>query len=92
MSQAQEPKPINPVNLLIDTFWALMPEKTANEVADVKRMVLGTIRQTVDFVVTKELEWTDRHLENARKMRDQYRAAAPASESSAPPSTSQEGV
>jgi hypothetical protein len=91
MSQVQEPKPINPVNLLIDTLWALMPEKTANEVAEVKRMVLGSIRQTVDFVVTKELEWTDRHLENARKMRDQYRSPSPASEPSAPASTGQEG-
>ncbi|MGA1369514.1 MAG: hypothetical protein ACO394_13460 [Blastocatellia bacterium] len=92
MSQAQEPKPINPVNLLIDTFWALMPEKTANEVAEVKRMVLGSIRQTVDFVVTKELEWTDRHLENARRMREQYRSSAPANESTAPTGAGQEGV
>ena len=92
MSQAQEPKPINPINLLIDTFWALMPEKTANEVAEVKRMVLGSIRQTVDFVVAKELEWTDRHLENARRMREQYRSSAPASEPAAPTSTGQEGA
>ncbi len=69
----QESKPVNPLNLLIDTFWALMPEKTASEIATFKKMALISVRDTLGWAVSKEIEWTDRHLENARKMRDQYR-------------------
>ncbi len=69
----QEPKPINPINLLIDTLWALMPEKTADEIANFKKMALLSLRDTLGWAVSKEIEWTDRHLENARKMREQYR-------------------
>lgn len=65
-------KQVNPLNLLIDTFWAVLPEKTANELANVKKFALLTVRDTVSWVVSKEVEWTDRHLENARKMRERY--------------------
>jgi hypothetical protein len=65
-------KQINPINLLIDTFWALLPEKTADELANLKKFALISARDTLSWVVTKEIEWTDKHLENARKMRERY--------------------
>lgn len=68
----QEKKTVNPLNLLIDTFWAILPEKTANEVAGMKKLALLAVRDTLSWVVDKEIEWTDKHLENARKMRDRY--------------------
>lgn len=71
----QKPDAVNPINLLIDTFWAILPEKTATEVANFKKLALLSLRDTVGWVVSKELEWTDRHLENARRMRERYQGA-----------------
>lgn len=65
-------KKINPVNLLIDTFWAVLPEKTADELASFKKDLLVSARDTLSFIVSKEIEWTDKHLENARRMRERY--------------------
>ncbi len=65
-------KQINPINLLIDTFWAILPEKTAEELANMKKLALTTTRDTLNWVVSKEIEWTDKHLENARMMRERY--------------------
>lgn len=69
-------KKINPVNLLIDTFWAVLPEKTADELANFKRNILLTARDTFSFIVSKEIEWTDKHLENARRMRERYQSSS----------------
>jgi hypothetical protein len=75
----------NPLNYLIDTFWASLPEKTADELATFKKDVLGAIKDTVDFVIDTEIDWTDRHLANARKMREQYqKPGAPAAEDAPP--------
>ncbi|MDX2030573.1 MAG: hypothetical protein SF339_07885 [Blastocatellia bacterium] len=63
----------NPFNFLIDSFWASLPEKTADELATFKKDVLLAVRDTVDQLIDTELAWTDRHLENARKMREEYR-------------------
>lgn len=68
-------KKINPLNLLIDTFWAILPERTAEEIAGYKKSLLLTARDTLNFVVSKEIEWTDKHLENARRMRERYQGA-----------------
>lgn len=65
-------KEINPINLLIDTFWAILPEKTADELANMKKLALISARDTLNWVVTNEIEWTDKHLDNARKMRERY--------------------
>lgn len=70
-------KQINPINLLIDTFWALLPEKTADELANLKKFALISARDTLNFVVSKEIEWTDKHLDNARKMRERYQQNQP---------------
>ncbi len=63
----------NPFDFLVDSFWASLPEKTADELATFKKDVLVAIRDTVSGLINDEIECTDRHLENARKMREQYR-------------------
>lgn len=65
--------PGNPFLYLIDSFWASLPEKTADDLATFKKDVLKGIRSAVDSCIDEELMWTDRHLENARRMREQYR-------------------
>ncbi len=81
MNENLNEKKINPVNLLIDAFWAVMPEKTAEEIAGFKKNILLTVRDGLNFIVSKEIEWTDKHLENARKMRERYHG----SETQSPP-------
>lgn len=63
----------NPINFLIDSFWASLPEKTADELATFKKDVLLAVKDTVDQLIDTELAWTDRRVENARKMREEYR-------------------
>lgn len=63
----------NPFDYLLDAFWASLPEETADNLATFKKDVLKGIRSTVDRLVDEELNWTDQRLENARRMREQYR-------------------
>jgi hypothetical protein len=63
----------NPFCYLIDSFWASLPEKTADQLATFKKDVLKAIKESVDSCVDREIRWTDQHLENARRMREQYR-------------------
>lgn len=63
----------NPINFLIDSFWASLPEKTADELATFKKDVLLAVKDTVDQLIDTELAWTDRRVENARRMREEYR-------------------
>src|SRR5262249_15956204 len=63
----------NPFNYLIDSFWASLPEKAADDLAKFKKDVLTSIKNTVDHLIEDEIESTNRHLENARRMREQYR-------------------
>lgn len=63
----------NIFDYLIDSFWASLPEQTANEIATFKKDVLKGIRSSVDSLVDHEIACIDRHLENARHMREQYR-------------------
>lgn len=68
-------------NHLVDSFWASLPEQTADDLAHVKKTVLTSVRDGITSLIDEELECTDRHLENARRMREQYRqASAPESE------------
>ncbi|HKX31434.1 MAG TPA: hypothetical protein VJ302_27355 [Blastocatellia bacterium] len=66
----------NPFSYLIDSFWASLPEKTADELATFKKDVLTGIKETVGRLVDEAIESTDWHLENARRMRERYRQAA----------------
>ena len=66
----------NPISYLIDSFYASLPEKTAEELATFKKDVLTGIKSSVDSFIDREIDWTDRHLENARRMREQYQKKA----------------
>ncbi len=63
----------DPFSYLADAFWASLPEETANDLANFKKRVLNGIKSTVDSIIDQEINATDRHLENARRMREQYR-------------------
>jgi hypothetical protein len=62
----------NPCSYLIDSFWASLPEKTADELATFKKDVLKGFKDSVDSFVENEIRRTEEHLENARRMREQY--------------------
>jgi len=66
----------DPFNYLADAFWASLPEESANELADFKKRVLNGIKSAVDSIVDHEINATDRHLDNARRMREQYQRKA----------------
>ena len=75
---AEEKEPMqNPIDFLIDSFWASLPEQTADELATFQKDVLGTVRDVVDHLIDGAIASTDRHVENARKMREAYRRPEP---------------
>lgn len=63
----------NPFNYVIDSFWASLPEKTADELATFKKDVLTGFRDGVNWLIDEQIKCTDQHIENARRMREQYR-------------------
>jgi hypothetical protein len=71
MSEPQQPAG-DPFSFLTDAIWASLPEKTAEEIATFKKDVLKAVRGAIDRFIDNEIEWTDHHLENARRMREQY--------------------
>lgn len=76
----------NPLDYLVDTFWASLPERTADDLAKCKKDALNWVRNTVNWLVDEEIRWTERHLENARHMRESYRStdSSPTGDSSNP--------
>lgn len=74
----------NIFDYLIDSFWAALPEETADNLANFKKDVLKGIRSAVDSVIDSEINCTDRHLENARRMREQYRRHQSGNEAASP--------
>lgn len=85
MSQSSQVE-ANFFDYLIDSFWASLPEETANNIADFKKDVLKGIRSAVDSLVDSEINCLDRHLENARRMREQYRHSSTSGEAAPNPS------
>ena len=73
----------DPLDFLADAFWASLSEESANELADFKKRVLNGIKSAVDSMVDHEVEATDQRLENARRMREEWRQEA--NEEEAPP-------
>jgi hypothetical protein len=63
----------DPFDYLADAFWASLPEESANELADFKKRILNGIRSAVDSIVDHEVSATDRRVENARRMREEWR-------------------
>jgi hypothetical protein len=74
----------DPFDYLADAFWASLPEESANELADFKKRALGGIKSVVDSLIDREINATDRRLENARRMREEWRREE--TEEEAPPS------
>jgi hypothetical protein len=73
---------------VIESFWAILPEKTADDLAKFKKDVLKGFRGMVDSVVDTAIANTDRHLENARRMRQEWdaeEAAADAADAAGAP-------
>ena len=66
------------LNYLIDSFWAAIPEKTADDIAKFKKDVLNRVKDAVDTIIEDEIKWIDVHVENARRMRSNYQRPAAA--------------
>jgi len=73
----------NPCSYLIDCFWASLPEKAADDLATFKKDVLKGFKESMDSFIENEIKRTDEHLENARRMREQYQRE----ENESPPPT-----
>lgn len=73
----------NPFNYVIDSFWACLPEKAADDLATFKKDVLTGFRDSVNWTIDEQIKWIDKHVENARRMREEYRQEKKAEE---PPS------
>jgi hypothetical protein len=71
----------SPFSYMIDCFWASLPEKAADDLATFKKDLLKGFKESMDSFIENELKSTDEHLENARRMREQYRKE----ESESPP-------
>ena len=66
----------NIFDYLADSFYASLPEQTADDLAKCKRDALNWVKDTVTRIVEEEIRWTEQHLENARRMRNEYRSSA----------------
>ncbi|MDX2039805.1 MAG: hypothetical protein SF097_01090 [Acidobacteriota bacterium] len=58
----------------IASFWACLPEEAADSLATFKKDVLKGFRGAVDSFVDTAVANTDRHLEDARRMREEWKA------------------
>jgi len=67
--------PGNFLDYMADTFWASLPEQTAEDLAKCKKDALSWFKDTVTSLVEDEIKSTNQHLENARRMRETYREA-----------------
>jgi len=74
--QAECESPFDALNYLVDSFWAAIPEKTADDIAKFKKDVLTRVKDAVDTFIEDEIRWTDVHVENARRMRSNYQRPA----------------
>lgn len=65
----------NPILDAFDQFnaslWACLPEETANDIAKFKRDVLTGIKSCVDTLIDENIKSMERHLEMARKIREE---------------------
>lgn len=76
--EAEYESPFQGLNYLIDSFWAAIPEKTADDIAKFKKDVLNRVKDAVDTIIEDEIKWIDVHVENARRMRSNYQRPAAA--------------
>jgi hypothetical protein len=76
--QTEYESPFQGLNYLIDSFWATIPEKTADDIAKFKKDVLTRVKDAVDAIIEDEIKCIDVHVENARRMRHNYQRPAEA--------------
>lgn len=69
----------------IASVWACLPEEAAENLATFKKDVLKGFRGAVDSFVDTAVANTDRHLENARRKREEWRAECSAEQASDSP-------
>ena len=62
----------DPFGELISSFWAILPEQAADDVAKFKKDVLIGIKSVVDSVIDTEINLMERHVEMAREMRARW--------------------
>jgi hypothetical protein len=62
----------NIFDFLAESVWAALPEKAAEDIADCKRRALNRVKETIDWIIDEELRAMERHLENARRMRNEW--------------------
>ncbi len=81
MSETTNPE-LNIFDEFAASLWAIMPEDMANTIAGVKKDFLTGLRSTIDSMVDHHLNCLDRNLDNARRMREEWRqkSAAPEAE------------
>lgn len=70
---------------LVESFWASLPEETAASYAECKKDSLTWIKSTVSSLVDHEINRTEEHLRNAKKMRDECCQAEPPAPDDAQP-------
>ena len=85
MSEKSEKTICDPFDYVAAAFWATLPEESANDLADFKKRVLNGIKSAVDSIIDHEVNSTDERLENARRMREEWRQQAAEGEGEAPP-------
>ncbi len=75
MSETKNPE-LSFMDELTASFWAVLPEEAANTIAGVKKDLLTSIRSTIDSMVDHDLACLERNLENARRMREEWKPKA----------------
>lgn len=83
---AEEQKELfDPFGELISSFWALLPEQTANDVANFKKDVLTGIKTVVDTVIEQEIKLMESHVAMARDIRASWAKDCAEESSEVPP-------
>jgi hypothetical protein len=75
----------NFLDCLVESFWASLPEETAESYAQCKKDTLTWVKSTVSSFVDHEINRTEEHLRNAKKMRDEHCQAGPPAADDAQP-------
>ena len=75
----------NIFDYLAESLWSALPERTAEDIADCKRKTLNRVKETIDWIIDEELRAMERHLENARRMRNECHAPQAPSDPVNPP-------
>jgi hypothetical protein len=70
MAEQQEPI-FDPFGDFFSSLWAILPEATADDLAKFKKDVLTGIKTVVNTLIDDEIVCMERHVANARKIREE---------------------